>query len=135
MNKPDRFRMPLRFTFRSDRFQIPEPIVIFEFTRKFTKKFEKAPYQTFCELQNNIVPMGQLMNGIYFSFTTDPEKIIKEFEHLESDQSLKLEMQWPVPGMVRVDVTNKGNRYFHRSHKIIFVTSEITIPFRVSSNC
>ena len=60
--------------------------------------------------------MGQLQPGLYVSFQECPEKLFDKLEQLsEPDESLKLEMSWPVPGMVRVEVTNRS-RSFHIYH-------------------
>ena len=100
--------MHLRFSFRSDRFEIPEPIILFEFTRAVVKRFEIDPVKTYRRLENNIQPMCQLQNGFFFSFKEDPIELCKEFESGEKDHELKLEMTWPFQGLVRIDITNKG---------------------------
>ena len=100
--------MKLRFSFRSDFFDLPEPIDLFEFVRAVICSFEKEPYKTYVDLSPNIVPMGQLANGLYFSFTESPDKIFARYKNANKDESLKLEMMWVVPGMVRVEVADKG---------------------------
>ena len=105
--------MYLRFSFRSDFFELPKPIVLFEFTRAVVKRFEMNPTETYTRLEKNIQPMCQLINGLFFSFKEDPIKLYEEFELGEKDQELKLEMTWPIPGLVRIDVTNKGGVYMN----------------------
>ena len=103
----------LRFTYRSDYHQIPDPSVLFEFTRVTVALFTADPQLTYELLRKDIVPMGQLQNGLYFSFKNDPMKIYKQIREMaEPDESLKLEMSWPIQGMVRVDVANKGNAFY-----------------------
>ena len=98
----------LRFSFRSDKYEIPDPIDLFEFVRAIICSFERMPYRTYLDLSSNIVPMGQLVNGIYFSFKEDPTKVLARYKQADKDDSLKLEMTWVVPGLVRIEVTNKG---------------------------
>ena len=100
--------MYLRFSFRSDLFELPKPTVLFEFTRVVVKRFEVNPSETYKRLEKNIQPMCQLRNGLFFSFKEDPIKLYEEFESGEKDQELRLEMTWPIPGLVRIDITNKG---------------------------
>lgn len=101
--------MHLRFSFRSDFHELPEPIKLFEFVRAVYKSFETKPYNTYKLLEMDIVPMGQLTCGLYFSFKNDPEKIFEKFKNSDKDDELKLEMCWVVPGMVRIEVTNRGS--------------------------
>ena len=100
--------MSLRFSFRSDFYELPRPIILFEFTRAVIKRFEKEPYKTYMRLEGNIQPMCQLQCGLFFSFKEDPIELCKEFDSDEKDHELKLEMTWPIQGLVRVDVVNKG---------------------------
>ena len=100
--------MKLLFSFRSDHFELPEPIILFEFTRAVVRRFEIDPIRTYERLERNIQPMCQLRNGFFFSFKEDPIELYKEFELGEKDHELKLEMTWPVQGLVRIEVTNKG---------------------------
>ena len=95
--------MKIRFTFRSDFFDLPNPEEIFEFVRALTNEFEKKPYETFSMIEREVVPMGQLQCGLYFSFKSKPEKLFKRFSNKEKNESLKLEMSWPIPGMIRVE--------------------------------
>ena len=100
--------MSLRFSFRSDKYELPRPIILFEFTRAVVKRFEKEPFKTYKRLEANIQPMCQLKNGLFFSFKEDPIKLFEEFESGDKDHELKLEMTWPIQGLVRIDITNKG---------------------------
>ena len=101
--------MNLRFTLRSDSYELPSPIDIFEFIRAIIKVFSLAPYKTFLDLENNIVPMGQLHNGLYLSFKENPETVFAKYNQMDKDQEAKLEMTWVLPGMVRVEITNRGS--------------------------
>ena len=100
--------MRIRFSFRSDYYDLPEPIILFEFSRAVYKNFQLNPYSTFCELEKEIVPMGQLANGLYFSFRSDPIELAKKFSKYEKDDDIQLEMSWVLPGMVRIEITNRG---------------------------
>ena len=102
--------MFLRFSFRSDLYELPRPIILFEFIRAVVKCFEKEPSKTYERLEANIQPMCQLRNGLFFSFKEDPIKLYEEFESKEKDLDLRLEMTWPMQGLVRVDITNKGSK-------------------------
>ena len=95
--------MKLRFTFRSDNFDLPKPEEIFEFTRAIVREFENRPFQTYTVIEKEVFPMGQLQSGLYFSFKSNPRKLFKKFSNKEKDENLKLEMSWPIPGMIRVD--------------------------------
>ena len=100
--------MHLRFTFRSDFHDIPEPNELFEFTRVILKNFENAPYKTYCIIERNICPMGQLINGLYFSFKDSPKSVADKLDKVNKDDEAKLEMTWVLPGMVRIEVSNRG---------------------------
>lgn len=109
--------MKIRFTFRSDNFDLPNPEEIFEFVRALIGEFEKKPYETFSTIEREVVPMGQLQCGLYFSFKSSPRKIFKNFLNKEKNESLKLEMSWPIPGMVRVDTElNSEYTYWLTKH-------------------
>ena len=95
--------MKLRFTFRSDKFELPDPEEIFEFVRVIVNEFEKSPLRTYLKIEKEVVPMGQLQSGLYFSFKSNPKKLFKKFYNKARNDSLKLEMSWPIPGMIRVD--------------------------------
>ena len=101
--------MNLRFSFRSDHFDLPEPIELFEFIRAIYKNFTSKPYSTYQLIEKDVVPMGQLPCGLYFSFKNDPIRVLEKFKNLEKDDDLRLEMTWVVPGMVRVEITNRGS--------------------------
>ena len=110
--------MKTRFTYRSDKFEIPSPNQLFELTRLIISLFKNNPLDAFTLLQKHIVPMGQLHNGLFISFKSDPIALIIELEKIIGPHDeAKLEMSWPIPGMVRVDWTNQ----------------KPTIPFRVTS--
>ena len=99
----------IRFTFRSDHFKLPDPESLFELCRMLLASFEHNPLETYSMISNNIVAMGQLQAGLFFSFKEDPHRVItrlKSTGHI--DQTAKLEMSWPIPNMIRVSVTNRG---------------------------
>ena len=110
--------MKLRFTFRSDFYELPPALELFEFTRAIYLEFVKNPYGTFKIIERNVVVMGQLQNGLFFSFIEDPIKLFMMFENKEKADNLKLEMSWPIPNMIRIEITNLENM----------------IPFRVASD-
>ena len=109
--------MRTRFTYRSDDFELPNPDDLFELTRLIFAAFTLNPLRTFNELESHIVPMGQLQNGIFISFKARPESVIEKLSKMtEPDESLRLEMSWPIQGMVRVEVTNKSKATQLTSH-------------------
>ena len=110
--------MKLRFTFRSDFYELPPALDIFEFTRAFYLEFTKNPNDTFKAVEKNVFVMGQLQNGLYFSFVDNPMNLFTKFQGKARADNLKLEMSWPIPGMIRVEITNIEN----------------TLPFRVPNN-
>lgn len=110
--------MKLRFTFRSDYHELPPAIEIFEFTRAVYHEFIEDPYNTFKTVERNVVVMGQLQSGLYFSFIDSPTSLFLKFQNKAKADNLKLEMSWPIPGMIRVEITNTAN----------------ILPFRVPSN-
>ena len=110
--------MKLRFTFRSDHYELPSALELFEFTRAVYLEFAKNPFSTYKAIERNIVVMGQLQNGLFFSFIDNPKILLLNFINREKAENLKLEMSWPIPGMIRIEITNMENM----------------LPFRVSSD-
>ena len=99
----------IRFTFRSDDFVLPRPDLLFEFVRVLYSEFRMNTRSTLDFWKDDVIPMGQLQCGLYFSFKSDPIRKIKKFiKNKAPDGSLKLEMSWPIPDLIRVDITNKG---------------------------
>ena len=95
--------MKIRFTFRSDEYTLPNPESLFEFTRAVYKNFLDDPYGTYKDLEKHIQPMGQLQNGLFFSFKSSPGRILYKYSKLAKDDSLKLEMSWPIKDMIRIE--------------------------------
>ena len=110
--------MKLLFTFRSDYYELPPALEIFEFTRAIYLDFVNDPINAFKDVEKNVVVMGQLQNGLYFSFVDNPTNLFARFQRKAKADNLKLEMSWPIPGMIRVEITNIKN----------------TLPFRVPSD-
>ena len=110
--------MKLRFTFRSDKYDLPSALELFEFTRAVYQEFSSSPAITFKALEKNIVVMGQLQNGLFFSFTDNPKELFMKYENRKKAEELKLEMSWPIPNMIRIEITNIRNM----------------LPFRVDSS-
>ena len=110
--------MKIRFTFRSDFYELPSALELFEFTRAVYREFVMNPHNTFNIIEKNVVVMGQLQNGLFFSFTENPRKLLTKFENKAKADNLKLEMSWPIPDMIRIEITNIENM----------------LPFRVDSN-
>ena len=131
--------MKIYFTFRSDEYELPNALDLFELVRAIYQSFVDNPLQTFTMLERNIVTMGQLRNGLYISFREHPQLVCNKFANKDKAENVKLEMNWPIPGMVRVEVTNISKWLITDKRPF----SEATLPsynlgtmfpFRVSSD-
>lgn len=98
--------MKILFTFRSDDYKLPDALETFELVRAIYQCFVDNPLQTFLSLENNVVAMGQLKNGLFISFKDHPQRICNKFANKNRAANIKLEMHWPIPGLMRVEVTN-----------------------------
>ena len=117
--------MKIRFTFRSDEYTLPSPENLFEFTRAVHKNFCDNPVETYKDLEKHILPMGQLQNGLFFSFKSSPNRVINKYAKLAKDNSLKLEMSWPINSMVRIDFETESKASQHQH-----CCKSFTISFR-----
>ena len=98
--------MKLLFTFRSDDYVLPPALDIFEFVRALYQSFTDNPIETYSIIEKNIVTMGQLKNGLFFSFKENPHMFFEKFSNKRKAEHLKLEMSSPIPDLIRVEATN-----------------------------
>ena len=107
--------MKLLFTFRSDNYELPDALDILEFVRVLYQSFVEKPDETYYALEKNIVPMGQLKNGLFVSFKENPYIILNKFANKRKAEHLRLELSMPIPDLMRVEVSNISKCYYRSS--------------------
>ena len=126
--------MKLLFSFRSDEYDLPPALNIFEFIRALYQCFTEDPYGTYKIIEKNVVPMGQLKNGIFISFKDNPQVLFDKFLYRNKADHLKLEMSVPIPGLIRVEASNLSKQPPIIIATIWHAILESLLPFRISSD-
>ena len=103
--------MKILFSFRSDEHDLPPALDIFEFIRVLYQSFTEKPYETYKVIERNLVPMGQLKNGLFISFKDNPQTLFDKFSVKNKAEHLKLEMSMPIPGLIRVEASNLSKQF------------------------
>ena len=93
--------MKVYYSFRTEKYALPEPKVLFENVRRLHIEFKRSPLLFFRKYEEWLRPMNQLRNGHFFSLNWDAKEFNFTNEYIK-ESDLKLEMEFIDKNFVRV---------------------------------
>ena len=102
--------MLITFNFYSANGKLPDPIWLFEVTRRIDFMMRENPNRNWTTLEKWVRPMCQLRTGLFMNISdTTPEEIEKAINITGTKiEDTKLEMSWIGEGYVRIQFQVEG---------------------------
>ena len=93
--------MKVLYSFRTEKYALPEPRILFENVRRLHNEFVRNPTEFHRKYEEWLRPMNQLRNGHFFSLNWDCKEFNFTNEYIEVSD-LKLEMEFLDKNFVRI---------------------------------